>query len=136
MVGEGAEPLGDGVYVCLLHDVIGGAELAGIVVVGVAGGGGIDNYGQGCEAGLLAKPGEHFKAATARQFEVEQNQAGQWVLGAVGASARAVEIVNGLDAVHGDLQRGGQAGALEGQRSASSWPASLSSRASDAYIGD
>ena len=62
---------------------------------------------------MLSYPGQEVEAIDTRHFEVEQDKRGQWVFGAIGVSAFADEIGDGVLAGTNSMDGVGDAGFLE-----------------------
>jgi hypothetical protein len=91
-----------------------GAEFVGAIYVGNQIGGS-ENYDRdGADAGLLTDPGENVIAVGAGHFEVEEDEIRKGMLGAVGVSAIAAQILDGCLTASDYMELVGHGGVLEG----------------------
>jgi hypothetical protein len=89
------------------------ADSVGVVDIANVLGRGEHNDAQTAEVGLGADPSEHFEAVYFGEFEIEENEVGQWVEMAIGEFADAAEIFDGFLAVSRNLDGILDAGVVE-----------------------
>jgi len=64
---------------------------------------------------LLASPRQDFKAGYAGKVQVQQYQSRQGILSAVGEGAVAGQVIDGFDAIDGNIEGIWQTGPLDGK---------------------